>query len=81
MILFLVLIIDNKQEKNQLKKNDLFSASRGIVSCRGSDGSLVMVPAISTSFVTASSPGPHPSNSLAGWTNYGQSVTVINSGV
>lgn len=55
--------------------------SRGIVSCRGSDGSLVMVPAISTSFVTASSPGPHPSNSLAGWTNYGQSVTVINSGV
>lgn len=81
MILFLVLIVDNKQEKNQLKKNDLFSASRGIVSCRGRDGSLVMVPAISTSFVTASSPGPHPSNSLAGWTNYGQSVTVINSGV
>lgn len=56
-------------------------ASRGIVSCRGRDGSLVMVPAISTSFVTASSPGHHPSISSGGWTNHGQSVSVINSGV
>ncbi|KAK2551516.1 Zinc finger protein 385D [Acropora cervicornis] len=55
--------------------------SRGIVSCRVRDGSLVMVPAISTSFITASSPGPHPSNSSVGWTDHGYSVSVINSGV
>lgn len=65
----------------QIKQNDLFSASRALVSCRGRGGSLVMVPAISTSFVTASSTGPHPSNSSGGWKNHCQNITAINSAV